>query len=240
MTLLSAYIRLPVCIVAVLKAFFMCSLTANAQVSFSVEDTLGIINKTTITPAAYAHLHINNNTVQPLPMRWIRRIDSAFPQEWTTYFQDPATWHNPFDDVDSADFVLSVEDQYTNMLNFQVLNNGYPGTGVISFLVFPIAQRSDTVRVTYRAIITQAPLGLEDFQARDSVTIYPQPGKGLICVKNVDFRSADVFTTEGRFVLRATSWEGCIDLTGLAPAVYLLHIDEGMGHKSYARIVIAP
>ncbi len=211
----------------------------SAQVSFSVSDTLAFINKTTITPAAYAHIDLYNTTEAPLQMRWVKRYDTSFPEGWSKYLQDPDTWHNPFDNVDSADFNLSVDTQYNNMMIFQVVNNGYTGAGNISFLLFPIDNRADSVRITFRTIITPAVLGIEDLEHSNRQVVHPQPNNGKFCILESDESHAEVYTTEGRFVRKYEGVEGCFDMRGLPPAMYFVYAGDGRSQPRRLRLIIA-
>lgn len=234
------YKKLPTLIRTVITAVLMCwGCLVLAQTSFSVSDTLVIIDKNTSSPVVYDYSSIYNDTDEDMEMRWIKRIDMPFDPAWVPAFQDPSTWHNPLEPVDSADFLLSVDSLFTNKLIFQIAHNQEVGFGQASFLVFPVNDRSDTVRITYRALVAADPLSTTNRLVDKNVVLFPNPGNGIFSIKGMHVSRIEVYTLSGNLIYTATQSQEQWDVSHLPNGTYLLKLfDAGSGFVD-GRLLIA-
>jgi hypothetical protein len=234
------YKKLPTLIRTVVTAVLMCcGCLLLAQTSFSVSDTLVIIDKNTSSPVVYDYSSIYNDTDEDLEMRWIKRIDMPFDPAWVPAFQDPSTWHNPLEPVDSADFLLSVDSLFTNKLIFQIAHNQEVGFGQASFLVFPVNDRSDTVRITYRALVSADPLSTKDQDSDNGVVLYPNPCDGVFSIKGMDVSRIEVYTLSGNFAHTAAKSQEQWDVSHLPNGSYLIKLYDMGGVFIERRLLIA-
>lgn len=222
---------------AVTAVLIGCSGLAISQSSFSVSDTLVIIDKNTSSPVVYDYASIYNDTGEDLEMRWIKRIDMPFNPAWIPAFQDPSTWHNPLAATDSADFLLSTDSLFTNKLIFQIAHNQIVGSGQASFLVFPVNDRSDSVRITYRVLVAEDPLSSADQIHDKNVVVFPNPTHGVFSIKGMDVDRIEVYDAFGKTIEADLSQTH--DLSHLPTGTYMLRIFGSTGGFTERRLLIA-
>jgi hypothetical protein len=157
---------------------------------------------------------------------------------WDTFFQDPAAWHNPLEGVDSADFVLGPDTSFNDKLIFQISHNMLTGSGQASFLVFPIDDRSDSLRITYRVFVSDSPLSADILDADQGGLIFPNPTDGPIQIadKRVESLTLIDATGKGQVLKRKTddSW----DVSHLADGTYVVMLTYEDGSHAYTRVAV--
>lgn len=149
--------------------FLICLTTRLVSVgqSFAVSDTTVLLEVTTSNGVAHWYTAITNLTDDTVWMRWIQYRPTDYPSaSWTTYFQDPQTWYNPVDGVDSGDFFLDTVADPMDKLVLQVNHHGIADRGDVYFLVFNRDNPADSVWVHYEVFINQD-VKVEEYRQAD-------------------------------------------------------------------------
>ncbi|MDB4655824.1 T9SS type A sorting domain-containing protein [Flavobacteriales bacterium] len=86
-------------------------------------------------------------------------------------------------------------------------------------------------RFTYSAVPPVSTVGIDDMTS-EAIVIYPQPATNQICLSGLDEKSnhiADVFTISGKQIRQNLQLTDCLDVSDLAPGVYLLSLKDVKG-----------
>ena len=199
------------------------------QTSWSVSETFVPLTGTTSSGVLHNYAEIESTLPANEVFVWRTQFNTDYPTGWTTFLQDPQTWHNPIIHHQEESFILNAENPFLNKLILQVMHNGYPGNGQVTLTVYPQQNAADSTQILYNITVT-GPL-LSTANAENSVLrIYPNPilADGRLRVKSsVPFTLWKLISIDGRVVNSGKELgNGEIDAGPLSPGIYFLQLPE--------------
>ena len=129
-----------------------------------------------------------NNSGEDLQLRWVKEEvieEYGHGNEtglWDYTIQDPQTFHDPGEDVDSSDFVLQANIGSLDKFIIQVYPNGNPGNIFMSFRIYEIGNPSNFfyVYIDYTATSVTSISTLENME----ISISPNPTADFLKIDN--------------------------------------------------------
>lgn len=165
--------------------------TGLAQTSFSLLPDSVYASKPKTNFVMYNYGQFQNLTADTLAMRWVKtyvEVDGNGPNadlgNWTIGVQDPSTWHNPANALDSADFLLPPASGAFDKLILQLYPHGTAGHLVVHFKVFPIANPGDTALIVYDFTSTEVASSSTDPTLISALELFPNPASTWLILRS--------------------------------------------------------
>jgi hypothetical protein len=196
---------------------------------------------TAVKPASffvfYNYTQLENLTDDTLHMRWVKTETLINPGaghgtstdmgSWVTSILDPSNSYDPANDLDSADFYLGPEVSSTDKFIFHLFPNLQAGNLVVKFKLFPVANPSDSISLTFDYTATPVTTGLAESLADDRIFLYPNPAATRFYLDNLTGKPQTVWLLNpagqvlNSFLLKQNE-VGEINCAGLPPGSYYL------------------
>ena len=202
--------------------------------------TASSIYVTAVKPADafvfYNYTQLENLTGDTLHMRWVKLETLINPNaghgastmgSWVTSIADPSNLYNPANDLDSADFYLGPEVSSTDKFIFHLFPNLQAGNLVVKFKLFPIADPSDSLIVTFDYIATAVTTDVGEAALGGKMLLFPNPASTSFNLTNLTGKQqkAWLISPAGQvldvFSLKLLEKKET-DCTGLPPGNYYL------------------
>ncbi|MCC5943884.1 MAG: T9SS type A sorting domain-containing protein [Bernardetiaceae bacterium] len=208
-----------------------------AQSSFALSKQEVYIIKDENFDFAYAPTDIINLTDAPLELVWQRYLPADFPEQWTTGFQDPITWHNSHE-VERDTFELKVENDEFDKLIFQVYPNGQVGEAVVDFNIYDANNPSDSLALRFIVQIQARVLATDNNENIPQIVIYPNPvTNGKIFFSEAPDRLS-MYDLNGSLICeKELNHSRNFDLPRLSKGLYFLKLSKGTAIGTYKLII---
>ncbi|WP_027001981.1 hypothetical protein [Hugenholtzia roseola] len=123
----------------------------------------------------YDWIELYNHSGRDLPLRWVRTYKDI-PAGWRTQTQDIQNFHA--EEIDSADFILPLENTNANFLLVHFFPNRTTDTATVILRVFPIEAPEQALTLTYVGR-TRQPLALDEIATKENpLIVFPNPLQG--------------------------------------------------------------
>jgi hypothetical protein len=211
--------------------FFVVPLSAFAQSSFRVSDTLLQIDKNNNYTFTYAPVDVYNETEDTLRLGWEFLEKEGFPAAWNFALQEPENYYRE-DIPPTANFLLDTAYDYTDKFIPQIFMNGVAGEGSMTFKIYDLQNPNDSVRIRFEVEVREVLALKENAKARGQVSVYPLPsqrGKTLfVKSKNRMLEgNAHLFSLAGKHIADLKIINGQVTLpTALKQGTYVLCVEQ--------------
>lgn len=201
-------------------------LSAQAQKSYETFPRNPVVTGDYNEVELVAHSWVKNNDTVDMEISW-RRIENNLQTGWTAAICDYITCYSS--DVDSGTFDLGAGD--SAILDLHFYPDSTAGSGEAVLMVWEGDNEGDADTITYNAQTWAA--SLARFSKNPTLTVYPNPTKGVLHVSYTGNANAQVEIIDvlGKRLMTftQTSDKETFDVSELPNGLYVIRItDQGM------------
>jgi len=210
------------------------SLAAIAQSPLSLVSDSTLVTGGADINELVAYSRIYNNGSDTIEVYW-SRFNESLPLAWgSTAICDNNQCYLPPVDF-SPDPVIIAPGTFSN-LDVHFTPEDTPGEGTVGIRAWVIGDSAATVVTGFYKATAEEPTGLAQSKTNENISIYPNPAKDYILIKNLPINESstvEVFNIFGRKMLSFSqppsveSTAHKFDLSALAKGIYMIRVYDG-------------
>ena len=203
--------------ITIISIFIACFYKNNACAQiFYFENTETTLDKETNNSPLHWYIEIHTTLQEDTTLRWKSTFDNI-PTEWNVNIDCQTENYFDISDGDSADFVLSKEqdlinnnDTFPQKMIISVFLNDTPGKGTVLFDVFDPENPSETEQIKFHFLISLSPnASISESELKDLISIK----NGVLKNKSSQKVKCGVFDVQGRTLYNSNHFKESIDLS---------------------------
>lgn len=183
-----------------------------------------------------AHGTIYNNTSSPVDVKWIRITENLTSGWEGTAICDGNDCYYP--NVSTSPIPFSIPANGESLFDVHFRPSDISGNGTVQLIAWVVGDSANSVVIgTYKATATE-PVGLATPQTNERISIYPNPAKDYILIRNLpnnEISTVEVYNIFGRRMLSFSQPANSIDsvqrfdINTLAKGIYMIRVfDDAM------------